>query len=342
MQHLLKRNRRTVSNNLPTKNIFWIDVVKAAAIIGVVLIHASAKTVYLWGEIDFVSWQYAHILNSFSRISVLLFVMASGALLLNKKETLATFFLKRSTRIFFPWLFWGSIIYIFFKTDQNLQEVFLGGFWYIPLIVGLYFITPLLRVYVSKAKSAELYFYLIFWFIIVSVIPTFLAVLLDKTITYPLVVSYSGVYMGGHLLAQANKFTQRMIVYTSLIFLTNIVVIILGTYQLSLMHNKLSEVLYAFLSVPVVFSSFSAFALIKHFFSKIKLKPQTKIKKMVALLSQHSLGIFLTNATILELILSNKLLPTSFILTIALVTILTSLLIITILKKIPLLKHLIG
>lgn len=325
------------------KKLFWVDVIKSVSAVCVVLIHVSANSVYRWGEISLASWQYANILNSLSRMSVLLFLMLSGALLLNKKDTLSKFYSKKAVRILLPWFFWGSIIFIFFNQNkQTIQEIFLGGFWYMPLIAGLYFITPLLRVYLSKAKKYDISFYLICWFIVVSVIPTLFAVLFDKIITYPLIVSYSGVYVGGYLISLKNKLSQRNISYISLIFGINIFVIAFGTYQLTTLDNQLSEVLYAFLSMPVIFSSFCAFVLLKHFFSGLKLKTHSKTKKLISLISQHSLGIFLIHGTILKQLLEYQLFPNNFILTTTLITLMTSLLLLSLLSKIPLLKHFIG
>ncbi len=140
--------------------VFCFDFIRAIAIFLVICIH-SMGNVNLGvetGDSD------AKIVNSFMGFiysGVPLFVMLSGSLLIGKEEKITIFFKKRITRMLLPFVFWsivvGSILYI-----QNggrnveggmsfvLNGLFTSGvhsiYWYVYMILGLYLITPVLRI----------------------------------------------------------------------------------------------------------------------------------------------------------------------------------------------------
>ena len=76
-----------------TERLVWIDLLKIISIFFVVLLHTSAFGVYQGVAAN--GWWVANFYDSLARISVPLFVMASGALLLEKQESYRVFFSKR-------------------------------------------------------------------------------------------------------------------------------------------------------------------------------------------------------------------------------------------------------
>src|SRR5665647_3151477 len=117
--------------------------------------------------------------DSIARSAVPLFVMLTGALLLQPNkvdEPLGVFFKKRWNRIGINVIFWGAIFFAwdFLVRGQSLsvvsilQGVFAGPyvhFWYVYILIGLYLITPLLRVVVANADWRIIRYFLIIWFI---------------------------------------------------------------------------------------------------------------------------------------------------------------------------------
>lgn len=97
--------------------------------------------------------------NQLSRFGTPIFVMVSGYLLIN--STLASkpllFYRQRLNRLFIPLIFWNIFYYLLDKLSGNhpigvidfLHYFYQGGAYYhlyfLPLILGLYFITPLLN-----------------------------------------------------------------------------------------------------------------------------------------------------------------------------------------------------
>ena len=91
------------SNEISKPNfnrIFYLDCLRALAIIGVILCHVSAPFVLNLSMINSIEWDVALFFNCFRDFSVPLFVMISGALLINKNYGLIDFIKRKFIRIF--------------------------------------------------------------------------------------------------------------------------------------------------------------------------------------------------------------------------------------------------
>ena len=83
--------------------IVWIDLIKVIATFSVIILHSSSGVVNQFLSIDRAIWNIANIYDSMTRMSVPLFFMLSGALLLNQRdEPLRLFFLKRFSKVVIP------------------------------------------------------------------------------------------------------------------------------------------------------------------------------------------------------------------------------------------------
>jgi surface polysaccharide O-acyltransferase-like enzyme len=130
-----------------------VDLIRTVAIILVILLHAATE---VNPAVNFMSpqgvqlWWASNVYNSISRTAVPLFIMLTGALLLQPtkaEEPLRVFFKKRWNRIGIPVLFWGAIFFAwdFFVKGQPatvnfvLQGLLVGPyvhFWYVYLLIG--------------------------------------------------------------------------------------------------------------------------------------------------------------------------------------------------------------
>ncbi len=159
-----------------------VDLIRAVAVVLVILLHAAIEPT---PNTDIMSaqgmqlWWTSNIYNSISRTAVPLFVMLTGALLLQPNkvdEPLRVFFKKRWNRIGMPVLFWGAMFFVWDFTVKGqaltvvsiLQGVLAGPyihFWYVYILVGLYLVTPFLRVIVAHADWRIIRYFLILWFV---------------------------------------------------------------------------------------------------------------------------------------------------------------------------------
>ena len=140
------------------------DLIRSLAIVFVVFIHSSGaiSKAVLNGEASMMD----HIVKACLCVigtGVPLFVMISGALLLGREECMRTFFTKRLHRVLLPFVVWSIIVYPLFEWQNGndilplnllqgfFMKFFTGGvygiYWYIYMLLGLYLLVPVLRIY---------------------------------------------------------------------------------------------------------------------------------------------------------------------------------------------------
>lgn len=164
------------------------DLIRTLAIFLVVLLHSSNQTLQA-SSVSASYWLTAAVYKSLSVSCVPLFVMLSGALLLQPaklKEPIGVFLKKRLNRVGLAFAFWtpvylawGFYIYKMPVTWSNLGhgimfDLFYGAsyqFWFIYLIVGLYLMTPILRVIIANGSRKIVRYLLVLWFVGVAVVP---------------------------------------------------------------------------------------------------------------------------------------------------------------------------
>ena len=128
-------------------------------------------------------WWTSDVYDSIARVSVPLFIILAGALLLQPckvDEPLRVFFKKRWNRIGIPVLFWISAYFAwrFFVNGETLTSFFQGllvgpyyHFWFIYALFGLYLITPLIRVVVAHAEWNVIRYFFLLWLVGTAIVP---------------------------------------------------------------------------------------------------------------------------------------------------------------------------
>lgn len=140
----------------------------------VVLLHVAAAEFSMLENQHFSRIFY----DAFTRSSVPVFFMVSGALLLNKHEPLTLFLHKRMVRIVPPLLFW-SVFYFFWNTHNGVVygnpsqwlSVWLSGgvsfhLWYLYAMTGIYLFVPYLRHVWQASSQSERQLFLGLWLLV--------------------------------------------------------------------------------------------------------------------------------------------------------------------------------
>ena len=162
------------------RNISY-DIIRAKDIFFVICIHSlglvndALTTENTIGQV--------HVINALMGIvysGVPLFVMLSGALLLGKEEPLKVFFYRRLTRVLIPFLLWSFIVYVILYwqdggdsiigfvcsyTIKSLTDGVHSIYWYIYMLLGLYAITPPIRVMLHHNGNSMLSYFLLITFV---------------------------------------------------------------------------------------------------------------------------------------------------------------------------------
>jgi surface polysaccharide O-acyltransferase-like enzyme len=319
------------------KRLLWADAIRILAIYLVVQIHTMNISV--------------------AKTSIPLFFMVSGALLLGKKEKYTIFFKKRVLKVLIPWIFWTLIYMVYYLYFSNVNDItikdyfsdnisnttllqwlhyfirmFFSALWFLPVIFGLYLLTPILRIVIRHSKKFEKYYMLIIWFLFFSLFPYTFGTSFFPTYEPNLfftVFQYSGYFLLGYILIK-QKLSSKAIACLVLLFITS-----------AFFMNKSQS---GFLNPFIIICSVSLFCLLYFLFTHIEKYINNMTKKTISLISGASFGIYLIHEIVLgfwRISIFNFLnsYRIDFFFTLIIFTL--SLIIILILKKIPLLKYLV-
>jgi surface polysaccharide O-acyltransferase-like enzyme len=93
------------------KRSVWVDYIRVIASFSVILLHSTAPLIFKYGDLPLTHWMIGNIYDSAVRMCVPLFFMISGYLLLDKNESLVSFYKKRFNKIVPPLIAW-SFFYV--------------------------------------------------------------------------------------------------------------------------------------------------------------------------------------------------------------------------------------
>jgi surface polysaccharide O-acyltransferase-like enzyme len=297
--------------------------------------------------------------------------MLSGALLLQpeKHDTIRSFFKKRWARIGLPWIFWGVAYFAWnflvldkpFTSDAIVQGILTGpyyNFWYLYMLLGLYLLTPVLRIMLPKVTDVTLKRYLLVWFISVAIIPfiivlygsgSFSTVVANVSWVLYLLLGLTGYFVLGTFLARVK--IHRL--FLSILAAIGVAVSALSIYiiQSPIGGNREIFAFTVYFGPWTILTSVAIFLLL----NTIKTPNQTISfsagRKLIRAISQNTLPLALFHLMILESLqkgyfgfaINGNTINT--IIGVPLITVLTlfiSLGIILLLKKIPYFQRLIG
>ena len=268
-----------------TKRLFWVDTLRVIAILMVVTIHSLNTS----------------SLTKISFMGVPLFIMISGYLLLRKEESIKEFYIKRCKKVLIPWIFWTflyMIYYLSFHSNQILFTYFpnnnfslinflrfifysfMSDLWFLPMIFGLYIITPLFKKLIKNSKVT--YVYILLWLIVSFILvshwsPNFIVT----------VFQYSGYFLIGYVLIKKD-------------LLRRFSILTLATLDTLLLTIIVISSPFWYVSPIIVLSSTLFFYTFYRLLKRDIWKKQNRIKILISRLAKASFGIFLVNEMIAD------------------------------------------
>lgn len=297
-----------------------LDVIKTVAIITVLMTHISASFVILF-PVSSPEFIWGNIIDSISRIGVPLFVMVSGALFLNEDRPFDTksFFKKHLTIMVVLLVVWSFVYGLLYHTVSgvnvfdyifNFSGTLYPHLWYMYMIIGLYLITPVLRLFVKRENSKY-----ILYFIILSAcanyIPTFLGIFHNifgfkiANYTSRLYLNFASGYTTYFLLGwyltnvDIKKSTKRNLVIAGFL---SLVAMILLTQIFESSIPASYQYTYDSLSILPFLYSLGSFVLL---YKKENSKKDSKIFRFI---SKYTFGIYMLHIIFLEVFM-NYILP---------------------------------
>jgi surface polysaccharide O-acyltransferase-like enzyme len=193
----------------------YLSKLKVLAISMVLVLHVAASVRDQMHQMAHLNWLIAALMDALARAGVPLFVMISGALLLGKEETIPVFYRKRFGRLWIPFLVWG-LAYALYDQAQNahtfqpweailtvLQRPAFYHLWYLYMLVGLYLITPFIRILMQHIHQGQLALLLKLWFVFSILLPHLYAqslIWLDYPFHFGFGLNGVDLYLGYYLL----------------------------------------------------------------------------------------------------------------------------------------------
>ena len=317
-----------------SKRIFYLDALRAVAILTVIAVHVYAVTRNhaLPGLENGLTLRF--LVSQFTgnnlRIGVDLFLMLAGALSLGREWTIKDFLGKRIPRIVGPFVFWGLVTgslavlvsyyfgykFIFAFDIHSILQFFYGVFmstapgylpyWFFWMILGTYLIMPIFNKWLLHSDLAEAEYFLFFWLI---------TCLFDFTlnIDFPIKLTYFvspiGLVVAGYYL----RHTKRKILnnpYFALILtlLSAILIMVIVTYlstpeEFHTLNRYSLPITLEVIGVFLLFKNFNKFGLDLNF-----IKDENGLfRRFISLIAKYSYGIYLIQGFFLCIYL--KILP---------------------------------
>jgi surface polysaccharide O-acyltransferase-like enzyme len=349
----------------------YVDLIRTVAMVGVILLHAAGRFIVTSQEMsqmnptEITGWGVVNVYQSLAApLGVPLFLMLTGALLLQpeKKDTLSVFFKKRWARIGLPSLFWFAAYFAWdflvqgipFTAGAIVQGILNGPYtqmWYMYVLVGLYLLTPILRVFMAHADQTLLKYFVILWVVGVAIVPFF-----DLLSPFQLnsnvfaMTGYIGFFVLGAYLSTVNMQRSKLAIFIIL----GTALTAIGTYVLTATIGGTEMYFFQqYFSPTVILVAVMMFMLL------FTVQPPSvqedsnpsKAHKLIQLISQNTLGIFFIHVMIIESIQlgyfgftinRTTLNPIIEVPLLTAIVLFASLAIILLLKKIPYLEKWIG
>ena len=156
------------------KRIVFLDYLRVFACLLVMLVHACEQYYFnAAGDFHIATRGDALALvglDSLARASVPLFVMASAFLLFPLRRTTGEFFRRRFMRVVVPFVVWACVYTTRFGGDWtamafNFPMATGGHLWFVPMLLGLYLLMPLISPWAERVSEKELRGWILLWFV---------------------------------------------------------------------------------------------------------------------------------------------------------------------------------
>jgi len=342
-----------------------VNFIRTFAIVLVIVFHAATETAVLTNQFatETLELELARdIYNSISQPGVPLFLMLSGALLLQPTklgESLGVFFKKRAIRIGPPFLFWGILYFLWriyingeILTAETVLQGALNGpyfhFWYFYALIGIYLLTPVLRIMVAYIDRKTFTFLVVLWFLGTAVIPLiglFGSYQLNNNVF--ILTGWIGYFLLG-------AYTLKVHIRSRVLFILlvlGLVYTVIGTYLADMaLGSEYCHFFVSCYSFSMIGISLTLFLLLSNISTKTIEKNQF-IKGLLRLIGQNTIVIYMFHVMVLQLlqigllgfqISITTMNPFIEVPLITAVTLLICLAIIYPLQKIPIIKTIIG
>lgn len=298
----------------------YADLLRSVALIAVILLQIAGERVAAV-PVSSSAWTVYNAYTALTRWSVPIFVMLSGAFLLDPKKTGKLRVLSlRILRLFAVLVVW-SAIYAMADHIHRGGALSWAGFrsallaalrgnvhshlWFLYMVLGLYLVTPILRAFVKGASRADFHYFFLLTFVVTFLLPVFLyfhpqtplSTHLNR-IDLHLVLGYVGYFVAGYYLKafSINRLVEALIYVFGAAggFVT-----LWGTTILSRQAGTLNDIFYGFMTPNVCATAVAVFVLFRYV---LGISEERDRKRRMVGVAKIALGIYLVHGLFLILL----------------------------------------
>ncbi|MFZ4583520.1 MAG: acyltransferase [Paludibacter sp.] len=346
------------------KNIQYFDTLRALATLAVITIHVNTPVMNMNFGKNMEYWTIGLIINNLIRFVIPIFLVISGATLLTKNESYLVFYKKRFSKVFVPFLFWLPAYWVFrwfmlraWERPHDFDSIIAWALklfiregvsvhlWFVYMILLLYLFVPFIARILRKIDKKVVVLFVALWLLFNTLQSIGIININFESILYQRLFNYSlhvGYLLLGYLLHTASpnflpKRSTSFAVYSTTVFLA-----IITTYFLSVSNGK---------QTLTTMGTFQAFAFTQtiavfYLFKNYEIKNHI-LKKLMQLISNYSFGIYFVHIMIISLfyrigIFWTMAHPLISIPLVVLLTLITSICVIFLLRKIPFITKFAG
>ncbi len=296
----------------------YIDILRIAACFSVIMLHTSAQAWYSL-PVESGGFMIANSYDALFRFGVPVFVMISGALFLapERKVDMRKLYGHNILRLAILYIFWSCLYGLKDCMGFGLsnlgwkdiaREMILGRYhlWFLPMIVGIYVLLPVLKSWVEHASKKNIEYFLALFFLCQILCETIRAIRPSSMLDYVLnlfqpemVCSYLGYFVLGYYLVHVgvNKRWHKFIYAGAL--LGGILNVLLGNY-LARRVGEPTGAIYDSFGMFTALISVALVVLIKEIFAGKAWRKRTE--KIAHEMSAATLGIYVMHVGLIEIL----------------------------------------
>lgn len=287
------------------KRLVYLDALRIIAIMCVIFNHSGVNGFLLYTTTDNVYVQFISIfISSFSKIGVPLFFMISGALLLDKDESLKDLLIKRVLRyVIILFVFCGlNFLYkvhlgmITFNFADMIRKTTTGQmhtpYWFLYSYIGFLLTLTILRKLVKVMTNSDYYYLFALYVIVCGVFGLFARTFIGElnipvalaadTVVYPLL---------GYFLAYRTDKSMFNKFFVSALMCAAIAGLLLNDLITSFDYRHFGGWTESALSLFIIFAAAFVFSLSKYFFENVSIPHW--LESMITTLGSCVFGVYL-------------------------------------------------
>lgn len=334
----------------------YIDILNIAACLCVVFMHCNG-IVHTYS--DTRPWKESMAVETLAYWAVPVFFMISGATLLGYREkyTTGTFFKKRIVKTVFPFVVW-ILINLGFKTAAGLMR-FEGGvsgfvnmfnntttesvYWFFIPLFMVYLAIPVLSL--MKDYKKILVYMAAMAFLIYSVYPavcTFLKIPQNGSVLFPAAGGYMLFVILGYLLSVTEISKKQQIIFY-ILGISGALLRYESTVIWSAEEGALVKTFWGYMNFPTVFLAAGVFVAIKSIRWETLFKTETS-RRAVSAVAGTGFGVYLMHMIVYRILQNvTEIDPCSYTWRFAVPFVIYFICVgaVSIMKKIPVLKHIV-